>query len=259
MDFKIMKKIVFGLLMTIGVLNAQNNLVFNKALNFRLVPGNGGGTPGQTATVPESKVWKIESYQRDGAGSITVAFEIQNPEYGSAISFGSYSNTPIWLQEGTVLKAPSDGIYFSVLEFNVVPTSTGTGSGSGGGGVSSEGLVFSEVINQFIPTSSVTGIGTVAGSFTVPEGKIWKIHKMDHNKISPATGDFISLNGVLYISMDGIPIYRISTISAVNTDTTANTILTPGTYELKWYPGSGGGPSYCGTVTHLVGIEYNIP
>tara|TARA_B110000259_G_scaffold79079_1_gene92653 strand:- start:172 stop:1338 length:1167 start_codon:yes stop_codon:yes gene_type:complete len=132
MDFKIVKKIVFGLLMTIGILNAQNNLVFNKALNFRLVPGN-SVTPGQTATVPDGKVWKIESYQRDGAGSIYVAFEIQNPEYGSTISYGSYSTTPIWLQEGTVLKAPSDGIYFSVLEFNVVPTSTGIGSGSGGG------------------------------------------------------------------------------------------------------------------------------
>jgi hypothetical protein len=176
MDFKIMKKIVFGLLITMGMLNAQNNLVFNKALNFRLVPGNDGINLGQTATVPEGKVWKIESYQRDGAGGINVGFEIQDPEYGSAISYGSYSSTPIWLQEGTILKAPSDGIFFSVLEFNVVPTSTGTGSGTGGGGVSSDGLVFEEAMSITLTRTQVLNSDArLFGEITVPEGKTLKI------------------------------------------------------------------------------------
>lgn len=173
-----MKKIIFGLLLTMGMLNAQNNLVFNKALNFRLVPGNDGINLGQTATVPEGKVWKIESYQRDGAGGINVGFEIQDPEYGSAISYGSYSSTPIWLQEGTILKAPSDGIFFSVLEFNVVPTSTGTGSGTGGGGVSSDGLVIDQVISIKYESNQL-----VFGTLTVPPGKIFKLNSFTSYRV----------------------------------------------------------------------------
>lgn len=259
MDFKIMKKIVFGLLMTVGMLNAQNNLVFNQVLLLDLSTT----TP---AIVPEGKVWKIEGFNSGGTNVSSRVSINDNIYYLGSLNTGF--NSPTWLPENTEIKkfTSSSSTTFnvdkiSVLEFNVVSTSTGTGSGTGGGGVSSDGLVFSEVINQFIPTSSVTGaFGTVAGSFIVPEGKIWKIHKMTHNKISTSTGGFVSLNGSLYVSMDGIPIYGISTNINVVSNTTANTILTPGTYELKWYQGSGaGGPFYSGTITHLVAIEYNIP
>ena len=254
-----MKKIVFGLLMTVGMLNAQNNLVFNQVLLFDLSTT----TP---AIVPEGKVWKIEGFNSGGTNVSSRVSINDNIYYLGSLNTGF--NSPTWLPENTEIKkfTSSSSTTFnvdkiSVLEFNVVSTSTGTGSGTGGGGVSSDGLVFSEVINQFIPTSSVTGaFGTVAGSFIVPEGKIWKIHNMTHNKISTSTGGFVSLNGSLYVSMDGIPIYGISTNNNVVSNTTANTILTPGTYELKWYQGSGAGsPYYSGTITHLVAIEYNIP
>jgi hypothetical protein len=252
MDFKIIKKIVFGLLMTMGMLNAQNNLVFNRVLEMAISATN-------TATVPEGKVWKVES------SSQSLYVDKPNVDYGIPISnqpFSTGTGNIVWLSENSTIKVSSGIGRVSILEFNVVPTSTGTGSGSGGGGVSSDGLVFSGVINQFIPTSSVAGsFGTVAGSFTVPEGKIWKINNMTHNKIS-SSGGLRSLNGVLYVSMDGIPIYGIGIGQNNNvvSDTTTNTILTPGTYELKWYQGSGaGGPFYCGTITHLVAIEYNLP
>lgn len=200
MDFKIMKKIVFGLLMTMGMLNAQNNLVFNKVLNFRLVPGNGTVTPAQTATVPDGKVWKIESYQRDGAGGINVGFEIQDPEYGSAISYGSYSSTPIWLQEGAILKAPSDGIFFSVLEFNVVPTSTGTGSGTGGGGVSSDGLVFEEAMSITLTRTQVLNSNaSLFGEITIPEGKILKIFNVSTYTLLSSGDTQSEGNGMIYI------------------------------------------------------------
>lgn len=232
MDFKIMKKIVFGLLMTMGMLNAQNNLVFNKVLNFRLVPGNGSVSPGQTATVPDGKVWKIESYQRDGAGSITVAFEIQNPEYGSTISYGSYSSTPIWLQERTVLKAPSDGIYFSVLEFNVVPTSTGTGSGTGGGGVSSDGLIFEEAMSITLTTTqNLNSDASLFGEITVPEGKILKIFNVSTFLLFSAGYTQNEGSGFVYI---GDELFNPS----LSNNNTITRFIPSGTHTVKldWVP-----------------------
>ena len=38
--------------MTMGMLNAQNNLVFNRVLEMAISATN-------TATVPEGKVWKV--------------------------------------------------------------------------------------------------------------------------------------------------------------------------------------------------------
>ena len=258
MDFKIIKKIVFGLLMTMGMLNAQNNLVFNKALNFRLVPGNDGISLGQTATVPEGKVWKIESYQRDGAGGINVGFEIQDPEYGSAISYGSYSSTPIWLQEGTILKAPSDGIFFSVLEFNVVPTSSGTGSGTGGGGVSSDGLVFSQMINEAITTQPTTTSGTVIYSFQVPNGHVWKIRYMSIAYWNSSINQFQGtvLGGTIYITTnDEGPFIKQG--PAVYSTNDYALLLKEGNYQVKYFHTNTNGGS--GNRLYIEAIEYRIP
>ena len=67
MDFKIMKKIVFGLLMTMGMLNAQNNLVFNQVLILDFT--NNGAEP---YIVPEGKVWKVESATVTGCQHLIV-------------------------------------------------------------------------------------------------------------------------------------------------------------------------------------------
>ena len=221
-----MKRLFILLLFISSLGYSQSNLVFNRVINFRLMPGNGTVTPAQTATVPDGKVWKIESYDRDGAGSISIGFEIQNPEYGSTITFGSYSTTPIWLQEGTILKAPSDGIFFSVLEFDVVPVSTGSGSGSGGGGVSSDGFVFSSVINlEFNGNSGsqgADGFNTV-GVITVPEGKIWKVVSASgYSSAGPNIAGYIKIAGNLFNT------------SKVTGDTEYNwgLFLNSGTYEV---------------------------
>ena len=225
---------------------AQSNLVFNQVILLEL--SNGSET-----TVPEGKVWKV-TYGQGGT-----IFKVNGENWTVGV-LGSHKNTPIWFPAESVFTKyiGSNSInVLNILEFNVVAISSS--SGGSGGGVSADGLVFSGIINQFIPTSSVTGIGTVAGSFAVPEGKIWKINNITHKKIAPQ-GDIVSLNGTLNISMDGVPIYSISGGVNALTSATSNNILTTGTYELKWYPGNGaGGPFYCGTNTHLVAIEYNIP
>jgi hypothetical protein len=204
---------------------------------------------GSETTVPEGKVWKVTYGQ---GGNI---FKVNGENWNVGV-LGSHKNTPIWFPAESVFTKyiGSNSInVLNILEFNVVAISSS--SGGSGGGVSADGLVFSGIINQFIPTSSVEGRGIVAGAFTVPEGKIWKINNMTHQKISGA-GNFINLAGSLYLSMDGVPIYAISGIN-VNTSYTGNHILTPGTYELKWWGGTTS--EYCGTNTHLIAIEYNIP
>ena len=223
---------------------AQSNLVFNQVILLEL--SNGSET-----TVPEGKVWKV-TYGQGGT-----IFKVNGENWNVGV-LGSHKNTPIWFPAESVFTKyiGSNSInVLNILEFNVVAISSS--SGGSGGGVSADGLVFSGIINQFIPTSSVTGIGTVAGSFTVPEGKIWKISTMTHKKIA-GSGDIIAFNGNLYVGMDGVPIYAISSSINVNSAITNNVILTPGTYELKWYA-SNGANHYCGTNTHLVAIEYNTP
>ena len=143
MDFKIMKKIVFGLLMTMGMLNAQNNLVFNQVLNFSI-------TSSETATVPEGKVWKIER-----AKQIIIA-DKQDVNYGAGgiglNYYGTENNNALWFSEGTTIKASTTTMSLSILEFDVVPASntggvtggTGTSIGTGSGGGQSHGNDFTE-------------------------------------------------------------------------------------------------------------------
>lgn len=126
MDFKIMKKIVFGLLLTMGMLNAQNNLVFNQVLNFNI-------TTSDTATVPEGKVWKIERARE------TIIADKQDVNYGAGSIGGYYygtdNNNALWFSEGTTIRSNTNFMSLSILEFDVVPVST-TGGGTGGTGTS---------------------------------------------------------------------------------------------------------------------------
>lgn len=87
MDFKIMKKIVFGLLMTIGMLNAQNNLVFKQVLLLDL-------STTTTAVVPQGKVWKIEEFN-SGVTNVSSRISINdNVYYMSSLNVGF--NSPTW-------------------------------------------------------------------------------------------------------------------------------------------------------------------
>lgn len=247
-----MKRLTFLLIFVASLGYSQSNLVFNKVLNFRLVPGNGTVTPAQTATVPDGKVWKIESYDRDGAGSINIVFEIQNPEYGSTITFGSYNSTPIWLQEGTILKATSDGIFFSILEFDVVPVST---TSTGSGGLSSEGLEFNQVINYsgdgYLSNANRSEVLT---SLNVPENKVWKITNV---AMSRRTGIMILADNDGLNAQLGNQIIYSRYISGYSPPTVNYPIwISSGTHDLTISDDNQNGLSYRISIS---AIEYNIP
>ena len=145
---------------------AQSNLVFNRVLNFTVL----SNVP---VTVPEGKVWKVEHANAPiSATNTDVPYGVlDNSTYNTTQS----NQSAIWFSEGTVL-APSQGsgVVLSILEFNIVPTSSSSG-GSGGGGVSSDGFAAIGIVNiQF--NDSRAGIDNhLMGTITVPEGEIWKI------------------------------------------------------------------------------------
>ncbi len=191
MDFKIMKKIVFGLLMTMGMLNAQNNLVFNQVLNFNI-------TTSDTATVPEGKVWKIERAQE------TIIADKQDVNYGAGSIGGYYygtdNNNALWFSEGTTIRSNANFMSLSILEFDVVPTSTGTGSGTGGGGVSSDGLVFEEAMSITLTRTQVLNSNaSLFGEITIPEGKILKIFNVSTYALLSSGDTQSEGNGMIYI------------------------------------------------------------
>jgi uncharacterized protein (TIGR02145 family) len=127
-----MKKL-FILLLIIPILGfSQNDLVFNRVLNFKL-------NANETVTVPAGKAWKVENQS-----STSLFISNDNPPYGSAVDISSAftyitSRNATWLAAGSVLQAASGAGNFSILEFNVVAasTSTGSSSSSSGGGFSS--------------------------------------------------------------------------------------------------------------------------
>jgi len=159
-----MKKIVFGLLLTMGMLNAQNNLVFNRVLEMAITATN-------TATVPEGKVWKVES------SSQALYVDKPNVDYGIPIGsqpFSTGSGDILWLSENSTISVSSGVGKVSILEFDVVPVST---SSTGSGGLSSEGLEFNQVIN-YSNTVTTGPWGDIVDNLEVPEGKVWKITRV---------------------------------------------------------------------------------
>jgi len=164
-----MKKIVFALLMTMGMLNAQNNLVFNQVLILDFT-----NNTAEPYIVPEGKVWKVES------ATLGSTFKVDGNSWTMG-DVGSFKRGPIWIPENSALRGDSsDADFISVLEFDVVPTSTGTGSGSGGGGVSSDGLVIDQVVSIKYET---TISEAVFGTLTVPPGKIFKLNSFTSYRV----------------------------------------------------------------------------
>ena len=118
-----MKTILFitaFLAMSIGI-SAQGNLQFNRVVT---ITGNVGNySESQAHSVPEGKVWKIESYA--SPGGIT----INNISSQTATNFSGFNMTcPIWLNSGDFVKAVcwttlggSGGYVFSIIEYNIVP------------------------------------------------------------------------------------------------------------------------------------------
>ena len=241
-----MKKL-FTLLLIIPILGfSQNDLVFNKVLNFNL-------TQGQPVTIPQGKAWKIESGVSQGNVRITST----NQEYGNNLNeqnmdpsaIQSY-NLPLWLGEGTTISLVGSATsysHFSVLEFNVVATSSSS-SGSGVG-VSSAGFTASAIIDlEFSGDSFGIGGAVDMGTLIVPDGKIWKIVisslnvSSNINGVSPGSGyaGDVYVNGYL-VSGEDKPIY-----------------LAAGAYQVfgKAAASGGGSISYYHTAK-VGGIEYN--
>ena len=121
--------ICFILLLGIGDLFAQN-LQFNQVKSV--------GTVSQT--VPQGKVWKIESIlysvpvgavqssltQNDqiviDGTTITVrSARSGNGSYNGASYFVWEQHLPIWLNEGSSLQASTNVFKISIVEFNIVP------------------------------------------------------------------------------------------------------------------------------------------
>ena len=122
-----MKKL-FTLLLIIPILGfSQNDLVFNRVLNFKL-------NINETVTVPTGKAWKIE-----GASNSQITITNENPVYGSAVDNQNVfaytaSANATWLGAGSILHALNGGNQqqsFSILEFNVVAASSSSGGSTG--------------------------------------------------------------------------------------------------------------------------------
>jgi len=162
---------------------AQNNLVFNQVLEFRINNSNA------TATVPQGKVWKVE--HSSNSFYVTKA----DVEYGSPLNTSYFNSTgngqnSMWFSEGTSLGSNNNsGNNFSIIEFNVVPISSSSGSSSGGGGVSADGLVFEEAITQTLTQTETLNANTrLFGEIVVPENRILKIISVSTYGLSTSTG-----------------------------------------------------------------------
>ena len=178
MDFNInnMKKIITLVLLmcTITLVKSQNNLVFNQTINLSL-------SVNQEITVPDGKTWKIEfANVNDPSGSNS--FKIISPNTTGASTTntvyisGNVLNAAhlIWLKAGSRLKAGSNSLFLSALEFNVVPTSSSVTSNSGFTGVSSH--IDTYYFNEEILISPIDGGRLIdLNSITVPEGQMWKV------------------------------------------------------------------------------------
>ena len=187
---------------------SQNDLVFNRVLNFKL-------NINETATVPTGKAWKIE-----GASNSQITITNENPAYGSAVNiqeeFGyTGSANAIWLGAGSILHAVQAGSQqqsFSILEFNVVAISSS--SGGSGSGVSADGLKFSQVINYSgtynFPTNYT---GHIYETFEIPEGKVWKITSVTVAKMQGVSSTYdtaVRPSSAVGIQLGGIVIHLVS-------------------------------------------------
>jgi len=191
-----MKKI-FILLLIIPILGfSQNDLVFDRVLNFRL-------TPGQKATVPSGKAWKIER----GASNATFSLKSTNQPYGDNLNyentgtqFGDVTSTPTWLGAGASIKGISNSGWLSILEFNVVAASSGSSGGDTGNSTnnndgyssnssssSSSNSYDGNNSNLSTPGDDFTDSEGNTYSTTVVDGLVWTTSNANHSTYRDGT------------------------------------------------------------------------
>tara|TARA_B100001059_G_scaffold227575_1_gene257533 strand:- start:1927 stop:2664 length:738 start_codon:yes stop_codon:yes gene_type:complete len=229
-------------------INAQNNLVFNQVLDFKL-------DSGMSATVPQGKVWKVEFVK---GAQLTASKE--NVSYGVALNQTNFGNPGLnqnapWFSEGTVLSPTTSGCGLSILEFNVVPISES--SSSSGGGFSSEGLEFNKVINYTI-TTTVNSYGEIVDNIVIPEGKVWKITSVSLLETSNSYPNRLEDVSSVGATLGGIMIFYRPGTSGYSTSSYDNfpIWINSGTKDLMIGRPTPSGPRYKLSIS---AIEYNIP
>ena len=207
MDSKInnMKKIILLFAIFINtILYSQYNLEFNRVLTFQLAGY-------QEIAVPEGKVWKIESTQNEANSAGSNYFRVKSlgnngfpPNRDTTLEFyDGVSPTIVWLKAGDILiGAVNSGLSFSIIEFNLVSTSSSTDSSVITTSVSRN---FNRIIHLEYPSRCVAGVDVcLIGTMTVPPGKIWEIKKM--NNLGMPEGDPF-LNDQFYDVEQGTDVY----------------------------------------------------
>lgn len=198
-------------------INAQSNLVFNQVLVLEL---NSTGT-----TVPEGRVWKVE----DGNDrNYTV-----NGTTWSTLESDAKSG-PTWFPEGSVFTkftGSNDADILSILEFNVVPTSTTTGGS--GGGVSADGFTAIGIVTIQFNDSTAGIYNHLMGTITVPEGEIWKITDARTLRSSLAFGTHNNGNNYLLNTSTYTFIGTHQFVNSFNANFSEARYLTEGSYEVR--------------------------
>jgi hypothetical protein len=237
---------------------AQNDLVFNEAKFVTLATN-----PNNATTVPEGKVWKVESYST-GRGTGYGGSLLVNNE-----SFIIPVGVPIvWIPAGSTIRTGGSSLSsgyigvdaINVLEFNVISASDG--GGSSGTGFSSEGLEFSNVINfessQVITSSSQVGTET-AGSFTIPDGKVWKItNVMVTKQGTGGTGNYLTACSCSGFIDNTIVYDNITNFSGINPQRYTPYWLTGGNHTLKISDNNSSSAGERFIISYSA-IEYNLP
>lgn len=192
-----MKRFLLFLLFVYSFGFAQSNLVFNEVKTVTLLDGG--------VTVPEGKVWKVESFSNNGFYKASIIVDgdqfLIPPERVFWVEGGSSVSTG-----GNSLSSGYTGaISLNVIEFNVVAVSADTGSSSG---VTS--------IDDFNTDGAGTSYGddyTPSESVTDYDGNVYETVT-----IGPQTWTTSNLNVSTY--RDGTPIPHITDFNEWQTTTT---------------------------------------
>ena len=242
---------------TTTFIQAQSNLVFNQVLNFNI------GTR-ESVTVPEGKVWKLES----GISQGDVLISSINQEYGNNLDSSNMDpfslqvyNMPMWLGQGTTLTLINGSFNFlSILEFNVVPISSSGGGGSVGG-VSADGFTAIGIIDIEFNDSRAGIDNHLMGTITVPQGEIWKITDASILRSPIPFGSHNGGNYLLYSST--YTFIGTHQFPAPNTTSSRPALyLTEGSYEVRNWEANGLSTTPTSTTEYyqakINGIKYSV-
>ena len=174
-----MRNFKYILLFAPAFLIAQNNLFFNRVLNF-------GIAKNQTVTVPEGKAWNVVS------GPVYPIND--SPVYGSTLSGASMiGEANNWLGEGVSISNGTNALQiYSILEYDVIPISSSTtGSTSSTSGFTSTtdfvGSGQYTTTKDYTEADSFTDIdGNEYGAVNI-DGAIWSTSNLRVTKFSDGT------------------------------------------------------------------------